>query len=432
MKRILHAFGSTGLLLIANFATGILIARLLGPERRGEVSQIVAWFSFFAPLALLGLNDSIVFFSARHENMRANVLSSGLALSLFTMTLALLLCIATILLHLQHLSCDARIAAWLFLAFAPLYQLHQIFSSYLQATHYTGAWTIVRTLPSPAYVIGILVAMVLGYATVRGILVANAASLLVSVTAGAYFAWSLDRRWRAPSRIIMSDLFRYGHPLTLQRLSIVCRDNLDKMILPFFISAAALGNYVVAATFATVVFVAGMTIETVSFPAIVRARQTSEETATAERFIAFTFVLMIVIVVILAPFSFQLVGLLFGKNYATAAQLVPLFLVAGGLQAIRGIIGSAFKALAQTRILGGIEAINSVIMLVVLVAFGKTLGPFAGVLGHLISAIISTGLAIVVAIRILGLSPAHMFIPKMTDVARIVKTVRTRLSSMSQ
>jgi hypothetical protein len=68
--RLVYSIGGTGLIQASNFLSGIALARTLGPEHRGQLSQIIAWYSFITPVLLFGLNDAVVYFSCR--GMRAS------------------------------------------------------------------------------------------------------------------------------------------------------------------------------------------------------------------------------------------------------------------------------------------------------------------------------------------------------------------------
>lgn len=66
-----QTMGTQGLILCANLGTGIIMARLLGPQGRGEFSAMSIWPQLLAMLATAGLNGAIVF------RMRRNTAESG-------------------------------------------------------------------------------------------------------------------------------------------------------------------------------------------------------------------------------------------------------------------------------------------------------------------------------------------------------------------
>jgi antigen flippase len=56
-----QTLGTQGLILCANLATGILMARLLGPEGRGEFAAVSLWPQLLAMLAVAGMNGALVY-----------------------------------------------------------------------------------------------------------------------------------------------------------------------------------------------------------------------------------------------------------------------------------------------------------------------------------------------------------------------------------
>lgn len=419
MRRIMLAFFSTGITQLMNFASGILLARLLGPQMRGEVSQIIAWFGFIGPIAMLGINDGVTFFRSRNPETSGEVLATALRLTIGTTLLGAFFCTLAILLPLSRTSAITQAAAWLFLLYVPLYQLQKIAYSYFQAGPELNIWTFVQCIPGIVYVTGLGSLAIWGNANSLTVIIAYLVSFASAVAvAFGYIARSRVRLER-PSTEFRQAFIRFSAPLVTQRIAVVSRDNLDRMVLPFFISATALGHYVVASSVAYLVFVAGMTIDLVTFPALARAKDDVARRHAAEFFIAATFWLLIVTVVVLVPLRKPVVYLLFGPDYAASADLVPYFLVAGALQALRMVFGGVFKAFQRPRALAGIEMTSAVVMLVLLFALAPWFGVYAGALTHLLSAALSAGIAGYLAVRSLGLSPVRLVVPRSDDLRRV-------------
>src|SRR4051794_34904218 len=70
---------TNGLLGALGIVTGVIAARWLGPQGRGELAAIQLWPSLFASLAMLGLPDAVIYFSARHPSQsRRFLVTAGL------------------------------------------------------------------------------------------------------------------------------------------------------------------------------------------------------------------------------------------------------------------------------------------------------------------------------------------------------------------
>jgi enterobacterial common antigen flippase len=61
MFAMFQTLGTQGLILCANLATGIVMARLLGPDGRGEFTAVSLWPQLLAMLAVAGMNGALVY-----------------------------------------------------------------------------------------------------------------------------------------------------------------------------------------------------------------------------------------------------------------------------------------------------------------------------------------------------------------------------------
>src|SRR5262249_21288164 len=82
VRGILGTAGTNVLLAMIGLATSILAARLLGPAGRGELAAIQTWPAVVATVALLGLPDAVVYFTARRPDRGGSYLGSAMALAL--------------------------------------------------------------------------------------------------------------------------------------------------------------------------------------------------------------------------------------------------------------------------------------------------------------------------------------------------------------
>src|SRR6185503_3716835 len=71
----------SGALAVAGLWSGMLAARLLGVEGRGELAAAQAWPLFLANLGGSGLPETVAYFVARHPSRARATLATGLALA---------------------------------------------------------------------------------------------------------------------------------------------------------------------------------------------------------------------------------------------------------------------------------------------------------------------------------------------------------------
>lgn len=77
---MLRTLGVQALILIVNILTGVLTARLLGPEGRGIYVAVTLWPPLFSALAVAGLNSAVVYRLRRSPHSMGGIASAALLL----------------------------------------------------------------------------------------------------------------------------------------------------------------------------------------------------------------------------------------------------------------------------------------------------------------------------------------------------------------
>src|SRR5215470_16531236 len=90
MKALIVTVLTTGVLQLANLASGLLAARLLLPEGRGALAIAILWPTTLAYLLLLGLSDAVTYYSANRQEDPRRVFGAALWLGLSLSALAML------------------------------------------------------------------------------------------------------------------------------------------------------------------------------------------------------------------------------------------------------------------------------------------------------------------------------------------------------
>src|SRR4051812_40976712 len=72
-------------------ATGVIVARWLGPVGRGELAAIQMWPSAMATIAMIGLPEALVYFSAKHPSQSREFLITAVLAVLFIIPVVALL-----------------------------------------------------------------------------------------------------------------------------------------------------------------------------------------------------------------------------------------------------------------------------------------------------------------------------------------------------
>jgi O-antigen/teichoic acid export membrane protein len=428
MKKALMSLLATFILQVFNFASGVMIARALGAEDRGQYANIIAWYSFLVPIAMLGINDAIVYSISKGERPASKTISAAAVAALITIGLAIAAGCFVFFWIFRSQPPRVQIAAAIFMLYAPAYQLNQYLLSLFQSSGKGGFWNVMRIFNAPAYVGFIVIAILVGDGNIVGMATANIGSVILAVTILGIVA---ARRWKLekPDPAVVKDLFHYGKYTIFQRITIVSRDNLDRMVLPLFVGMADLGHYTVAAAVAYFVFLIGYTIDMVAFPAIAGQSTLEGQKNSAQLFSRMGFVLTIGAMVCLAPLLNYLIPTLFGREFGPSVKLALWLLLAGGFQSFKMCLASVFKGLRRTKILALVDAGNALIMLVGLLTLPQRFGILGGCYAHLASAVFAVTALFIAAKVQLGLSWRAMLLPHLSDIHALLASFKGKTNA---
>lgn len=115
--------GTNLVMALLGMGSGILSARLLGPRGRGELAAIQTWPSFIATIAMLGMIEATIYYSACEPERTSRYIGSGSAIALIA-SIPFMLCgylAMPVLLAAQ--SHEVVSAARWYLWIAPIYAL---------------------------------------------------------------------------------------------------------------------------------------------------------------------------------------------------------------------------------------------------------------------------------------------------------------------
>lgn len=429
LKRLAFTVGATAVIQLSGVITGLIAARMLGPEGRGVLASIVSFASVAAALCALSLQEGVVYRVARAEDamQRDRVLSAALTCLGVLVPLALLVGagVATAV-----FDGAARAAALMFLINMPLNFLTLAIVAYFQAGGRHGLWSVLRTLPmGTAAVIALGFVMTGASVSVSSFLMATIAGngllLIVGVAALALTGF----RPRRASAEDVRDVVGYGVRLHPAALAANARDHLDRILMTLMLPAAALGLYAAAATLAAALLLVGLTLDMAALPALSRLAGTDAFRTRFGQVARLAVAVIAAAAGALAAVSPLLVPFLFGEAFADAAILTALLAVAYGLAAIKTVIALGLKASNQPFRVGIVEAATLVLLLVAMPPLILILGPVGAAVGAAVAQGGSLALMVALAHRRLGIPVMDLLLPRLSDVAAIrtlfARTVQT-------
>jgi O-antigen/teichoic acid export membrane protein len=418
MKHLATSFAATGAIQLANLASGILAARLLLPEGRGELAAIVLWPALIAGLGGLSLNSAAAFFSARERERVREIFAVATALSAVVAPAVTLLGFAILPLVYAGYPEEVRGLARLYLAFVALNVFGLSYLSILQGRLVIGAFNALRTILPVANVALILGAMALGEARVGAFVAASlGANAIVLVLAAALLVragWTGCRG----SVALLQSMLRYALSVHAGYLVTVASQRLDQAFIALILSPADLGFYVVALAAGGVGNLAAGTMDMLAFPKVAAAAPAARPVVLG-RYLRATTALAVLAALSLVPLLPWLIELFFGRTFLPSAPAARVIAVSTIPFAFKTVLHGGLRAYDRPFLVAKVETL----VLAVFAAALALLLPRFGILGAA-WAVLSANLAgctLLTALvrRELGLSPAALLAPTDDDWRRL-------------
>ena len=396
MKDVSVSFVATGLIQVANIATGLLAARLLLPEGRGELAEIMLWAGLIAEFGILGLSDALLYRAATGAASPRVLFASA---ALLTLVLSLVLVAAGLIIEplvITDSPHTLQLALVFLVAFIPLY-----LSSLFVATIFQGqldivTWNLLRGIVALGYLLFIGLVWFTGHATVAGFAVANLLGTLVALLIGlvllarrGWVGWQTDQA-------TLRGLFLYGAKVHVGELLNSARQKIDQALVALWLPHAELGLYVVALTVANGPQILAQTLGNLAFPKISNQTEAGGKLVVFGRYLRFTLAVTIACTAVLLPINPWLVPLLFGEPFAHAATVANIMLLGLPAASAKILFMNALKAWDRPLVIGNAEVFGLAAAAVSLMA----LLPGLGIVGAAWSLVIAN----VVAALVLGVS----------------------------
>lgn len=231
---------------LLGMGSGILAARLLGPRGRGELAAIQTWPSFIATLAMLGMIEATIYYSACEPERTSRYIGSGSAIALIASIPFMLCGYLTMPVLLAAQSNEVVSAARWYLWMAPIYALVALPTHSLRGRGDFAAWNALRLSPNLVW-IGVLA--IAWFMSVRSAPSLAEVFLVLQALMFLPFYYVVARRAPGSFRPAVEDwskLIRYGIPCALTGLPQSLNFRLDQMLMAAMLPSRALGEYAVA------------------------------------------------------------------------------------------------------------------------------------------------------------------------------------------
>lgn len=346
--------------------SGILTARVLGPDDRGILVALVVWFGTVSAFSMLALDDGIVF-TARGGVTRAVGLRQALHMTAVRQS-----SVGSVVMLLVGVSIaagqgDASWVAAIFLMFAvPMNNVTLLALGSLRAAGRFDLWNTARVAPQSLYCFGLLMLLSVGQLTVVTSIAALTIANFMTMSVSLYLA---KRLGEDQSEVEMGDeaaVKRYGRRLFGAMLPAQLNLRLDQMILGVLLAPSFLGLYAVAVSMVGLLQVLGQAVEQVLFPRLAGGKFARDSVLRLAGALA---VSVSIGALVLAFVAAALIDLLYGSAYEGATRALQVLAPGAVFVTLMNVFGADAKAHGNLRLLVGAHSAGVIVTGVLLVPF---------------------------------------------------------------
>jgi O-antigen/teichoic acid export membrane protein len=409
-------FAAQLLLFVLSMGTGVLTARLLGPEGKGVYSLLILAFTLSTLVFGAGGSQFAACFAGKGRYSTGAVLLNGLFMSAIGSGLAWIIVIAVVVSGPAVLPSEWQVRHVVLLAgLLPFGLLAAYTQSLLQGVDRMVAFNLMRVISPLATLVLLLIALIGFGAGLEGAIAAWVVGQIVT----AVWGWLAARRYLADKGAawtkLMAHSFQFGLSALVSLIIGTLNQRFDLFLVGAFCGNAGAGYYSVATSLSMLLWYlpASMAIALVPKLAVASRERGGEIAARACRMaLAASILGAIGAAVVVTP----LVPIVYGAEYRPS---VPAFLLLLPGTAIFGVVhittGYFMSALNRPLINSGLAGLS----LIIDVLLNMILTPRWGVSGAAVSSTVSyclsTGVALLVFARLSKTRLRDILIPRRGD-----------------
>lgn len=391
-----------------SFSTGILAARLLGPEGRGQLAAIQVWPQLLAMLAIFGLDSALVYFGNRKGAELGRLTGTAVAIGL-SLSLALVpIGYAAIPLALPAQEPWVVDAARLFLLYPPLAVLAGLPYGLWQARKAFGWWNALRLYPNAAFFLLLLVAtathvadprfLVLGVLGFLVLLLPVEAVLLRNTVAGPWW----------PRRELARPLLWFGCRATLASIPQYVNIRLDQLVMAAVLPAEELGLYAAAVAWSNAGLPLAAALASVLYPNIAGAESVAAARAMLARYLLPTAAVVLATGLAVLGAAPVAIPLLFGQSFTHAVPPALVLGVGGMALGLNRTLEDGLNGVGAPGSVARAQAVGAVVTVLLLVALVPPYRAMGAAVASTVAYSLVTGVLLAEAHRTLRLRPGDV------------------------
>jgi len=406
------AFVLTGMTLGVNLVTGVVIARALGAEGRGEFAAVIAAMSVMAWLVAMGARQAITYHQARHPDDAPRLVATWLALVVLFAAVGIGVGEA-LLPHLLAAQSDALLdIARLYMLMVLGMLVADVVYPTLLGDHDFLFVNIMRFAQPTAIAVAYVALWSSGRLSVGTALLTLVVAGMVDLTIAMTRLFRRHGLGRPDPGLGRTTLW-YGLKAHGTSTAAIVNARLDLMIIPAFLAASSVGLYAVATNVSWIVVAVSAGLGELVLPAA--ARQSERGVAVVARSLQATLAVGVVVAGSIAALADVGLRIVYGGEFAEAALPLRILLPGCVLLAAAGVLSSGLYALNRPFSAGLTSVAGMVVTVVGLVLFLERGGIIAAALVSTVSYAVVFSSALLVYRAVAGVRWAEL-LPSAADL----------------
>jgi O-antigen/teichoic acid export membrane protein len=343
-------------------ASGVLVARLLGPTDRGHLAFLLLVPVIIVKLGGLGIPLAVTYEAARTP-AAAPAMLAGLRRVIALQCAAMLLAHAVaVLLVIKGESTGLVVAGLLTLGLTPAMMVTEYALSMLQGLRLFGAFNTLRLLPVALYSLGVVAAFAVGVESLPAVAaVWSGATVAIALVTARYAVRAVRKAPGGEPMPPLRAMTAFGLRALLGSASPVETFRLDQAVIGLFLAPIALGYYVAALSFTNLPRFLAQSLGMVATPHVA-TRNGRDAVREAWRFVGVALVMSAAVVAGLELVVGGLLPWLFGEEFEDAVPLARILLLSAFFLSLRRVITDAVRGLGRPTV-GTVAELSSWIFL---------------------------------------------------------------------
>jgi O-antigen/teichoic acid export membrane protein/O-antigen ligase len=391
---VLTAFTGQAVLVVS----GVIVARMLGPENRGYLALLVLVPLVLAQAGALGVPLAVTYQIARDRTAAAGVWAALRPVVLFQAALLAGLHCVVLWALLSNDPDYVTSAALVTIVLVPAHLSQQYGLAVLQGRERFLAFNILRTAPAAVYAAAVAVLLVTDLDGLGEVaLLWTGANVAIGVLTLMVALRGLGPRGEGPVPPVR-EMVGFGAKGLLGASSPIEYFRLDQAVVGLFLTPVSLGIYAVALAFTNLPRFISTSVGMVAYPHVAAQSDPVEARRQLRRFFLLTIVACVAVVAALEVSAEWLVPFFFGSEFESAVPIVRIVLVSALLIAARRILADGARGLGRP----GLGTVAELVSLVTLIPALAVFMPMWGLEG-VAAALVAAG-AVSLPVMLIGLA----------------------------